>query len=33
MQIKKFVAPSLKEATQQMKQELGLDAIILGTRQ
>ena len=32
MQIKKFVAPSLKEATQQMKQELGLDAIILGTR-
>ena len=32
MQIKKFIAPSLKEATQQMKQELGLDAIILGTR-
>src|ERR1035437_2472687 len=32
MQIKKFVAPSLKEATQQRKQELGLDAIILGTR-
>ena len=32
MQIKKFIAPSLKEATQQMKLELGIDAIILGTR-
>jgi len=32
MQIKKYVAPSLKEATQQMKDELGLEAIILGTR-
>lgn len=32
MQIKKFVAPSLKEATLQMKGELGLEAIILGTR-
>ncbi len=32
MQIKKFVAQSLKEATQQMKDELGLEAIILGTR-
>ncbi|MBA4406678.1 flagellar biosynthesis protein FlhF [bacterium] len=32
MQIKKFIAPSLKEATQQMKRELGVDAIILGTR-
>lgn len=32
MQIKKYVAPTLKEATQQMKNELGLEAIILGTR-
>jgi len=32
MQIKKYVASSLKEATQQMKDELGLEAIILGTR-
>jgi flagellar biosynthesis protein FlhF len=32
MQIKKYIAPSLKEATQQMKNELGLEAIILGTR-
>lgn len=32
MQVKKYLAPSLKEATQQMKKELGLDAIILGTR-
>jgi flagellar biosynthesis protein FlhF len=32
MQIKKYVAQSLKEATQQMKDELGVEAIILGTR-
>jgi len=32
MQVKKYLAPSLKDATQQMKNELGLDAIILGTR-
>ncbi len=32
MQIKKFIAPTLKEATEQMKNELGGDAIILGTR-
>ncbi|MEW6701932.1 MAG: flagellar biosynthesis protein FlhF [Bacteroidota bacterium] len=32
MQVKKYIAPSLKEATQQMKNELGIDAIILGTR-
>ncbi len=32
MQIKKYVAPTLKEATQQMKNELGGEAIILGTR-
>lgn len=32
MQIKKFIAPTLKEATQQMKDELGIEAIILGTR-
>jgi flagellar biosynthesis protein FlhF len=32
MQVKKYIAPSLKEATQQMKAELGLEAIILGTR-
>lgn len=32
MQIKKFVAPTLKEASQQMKSELGNEAIILSTR-
>ncbi len=32
MQIKKFVAPSIKEATEQMKNELGNNAIILHTR-
>lgn len=32
MQIKKYVAASLKEATQQMKNELGVEALILGTR-
>lgn len=32
MQIKKFIAPTLKEATEQMKNELGGEAIILGTR-
>lgn len=32
MQIKKYVAASLKEATQQMKDELGVEALILGTR-
>lgn len=32
MQIKKYIAPTLKEATEQMKAELGSDAIILGTR-
>ncbi len=32
MKIKKFVAPTLKEATEMMKRELGDDAIILGTR-
>ncbi|KUO61093.1 hypothetical protein APF79_13140 [bacterium BRH_c32] len=32
MQIKKFTAPTLKEATEMMKEELGGDAIILGTR-
>lgn len=32
MRIKKFVAPTLKEATEMMKKELGDDAIILGTR-
>lgn len=32
MQIKKFLAPTLKEATEQMKRELGGEAIILGTR-
>ncbi len=32
MQIKKFLAPTLKEATEQMKAELGSEAIILGTR-
>ncbi len=32
MQIKKFVAPTLKQASMQMKMELGGDAVILGTR-
>jgi len=32
MRIKKFVARSLKEATEQMKRELGPDAIILNSR-
>jgi len=32
MQIKKFLAPTLKQATVQMKSELGGDAVILGTR-
>lgn len=32
MRIKKFTAPSIKEATQQMKDELGADAIVLNTR-
>jgi flagellar biosynthesis protein FlhF len=32
MQIKKFIAPTLKEATVKMKDELGSEAIILGTR-
>lgn len=32
MRIKKFLAPSIKEATEQMKEELGSDAIILNTR-
>ncbi|MGA9121581.1 MAG: flagellar biosynthesis protein FlhF [Bacteroidota bacterium] len=32
MRIKKFNARSLKEATEQMRQELGPDAIVLGTR-
>jgi flagellar biosynthesis protein FlhF len=32
MQIKKFTAPTLKEATLQMKNELGDDAIVLSTR-
>ena len=32
MQIKKFTAPTLKQATQQMKNELGPDSIILSTR-
>jgi flagellar biosynthesis protein FlhF len=32
MQIKKFVAPSIKEATELMKNELGNNAIILHTR-
>jgi len=32
MQIKKFSAPTLKEAAQKMKEELGGEAIILGTR-
>ena len=32
MQIKKFIAPTLKQASLQMKKELGTDAVILGTR-
>jgi flagellar biosynthesis protein FlhF len=32
MKIKKFLAPTLKEATEKMKNELGSDAIILSTR-
>ncbi len=32
MQIKKFIAPTLREAKEQMKNELGDEAIILGTR-
>ncbi|MCL5030693.1 MAG: flagellar biosynthesis protein FlhF [Bacteroidetes bacterium] len=32
MQIKKFVAPTLKQASMQMKMEMGGDAVILGTR-
>lgn len=32
MQIKKFTAPTLKEATEQMKSEFGGEAIILGSR-
>jgi len=32
MQIKKFIAPTLKQASLQMKKELGSDAVILGTR-
>ncbi|GAB6282786.1 MAG: flagellar biosynthesis protein FlhF [Ignavibacterium sp.] len=32
MKIKKYLAPSLNEAVNQMKSELGLDAIILSTR-
>ncbi len=32
MQIKKFVGPTLKVATEQMKEELGNEAIILGSR-
>jgi len=32
MQIKKYLAPTLKEATLQMKEELGNEAIILGSR-
>ena len=32
MQIKKFIAPTLKQASMQMKDELGGEAIILGTR-
>lgn len=32
MQIKKFIAPTLKQASMQMKNELGGEAIILGTR-
>ncbi|HED06980.1 MAG TPA: flagellar biosynthesis protein FlhF [Ignavibacteria bacterium] len=32
MQIKKFIAPTLKEASSNMKMELGDEAVILGTR-
>ncbi len=32
MQIKKFVAPTLKQASMQMKMEMGGEAVILGTR-
>ncbi len=32
MQIKKFIAPTLKDATAQMKEELGSEAVILSTR-
>ena len=32
MQIKKFTAPTLKEASLLMKEELGSEALILGTR-
>ena len=32
MQIKKFIAPTLKQASVQMKNELGGEAVILGTR-
>lgn len=32
MKIRKFTAPTLKEATEKMKNELGSEAIILGTR-
>lgn len=32
MQIKKFTAPTLKQASQQMKNELGPDSVILSTR-
>lgn len=32
MKTKKFIAPTLKEATEKMKSELGNNAIILGTR-
>ncbi len=32
MKIKKFVAPTLKEATEKMKKELGENAILLNTR-
>ncbi|MBP8976015.1 MAG: hypothetical protein KBG83_04790, partial [Bacteroidetes bacterium] len=32
MQIKKFVGTTIKEATEQMRAELGPDAIILNTR-
>ncbi|MCX6138835.1 MAG: flagellar biosynthesis protein FlhF [Ignavibacteriales bacterium] len=32
MRIKKFTAPTMKEATEQMKRELGPEAIILNTR-
>ena len=32
MQVKKFTAQSLSEATRQMKNELGYEAVILSTR-